>query len=187
MVARLDLVPGALVLDVASGTGSIATLLERLGCRVVALDRSREMLSHNGHRWLVEASAEQLPFPDACFDAVTFGYLIRYVADPVTCLRELVRVIRSGGTIGMVEFGRPSAGWRIPWLGYTRLVLPLAGRLIGSGWAEVGSFLGPSIDQFHRRLPGDGLARVWEQAGLVDIRSARKSLGGGLLMWASKP
>ncbi|MGH8875706.1 MAG: class I SAM-dependent methyltransferase, partial [Acidimicrobiia bacterium] len=74
-----------------------------------------------------------------------------------------------------------------PWLLYTRGVLPAAGRLIGPGWAEVGRFLGPSINDFHRRYPGDALHRCWQAAGLVEVRSAQPSLGGGLLMWGRKP
>ena len=51
--------------------------------------------------------AEALPFADASFDALTFTYLLRYVEDPAATLRELARVVKPGGRVGMVEFGVP--------------------------------------------------------------------------------
>ena len=187
MVAGLKLSPQARVLDVAAGTGAITRLLEARGARVIAFDQSIEMLgvARRHGATAVRGTAEHLPFPDASFDGLTFGYLLRYV-DPAPTMRELGRVLRPGGEIGMVEFGRPSGIWGPWWWVYTRLVLPIAGATIGSGWRKVGSFLGPSIDAFYREFPDDRLAQVWESAGLVDVRVARRSLGGGLIMWARK-
>jgi hypothetical protein len=73
------------------------------------------------------------------------------------------------------------------WKAYAQGLLPVAGRLIGSGWAEVGSFLGDDIDNFYRRYPQNVLIECWKSAGLIDVRSMRMSLGGGLVMWAAKP
>ena len=64
---------------------------------------------------LVEASADELPFPDASFDHLTFTYLLRYVDDPGATLAELARVVRPGGTIAMLEFGVPRGVWRPLW------------------------------------------------------------------------
>ncbi len=187
MVAKLRLPAGARVLDVAAGTGAITRLLEERGARVIAFDQSAEMLGIARQRGAtaVLGTAEQLPFPDGSFDAVTFGYLLRYV-DPAVALGELARVLRPGGEIGMVEFGRPNGFWRPFWWLYTRLVLPSAGAMIGSGWREVGSFLGPSIDRFYRLFPHRRLAEVWESAGFAEVQVARRSLGGGIIMWARK-
>ena len=189
MVARLGLREGARVLDVAAGTGAIARLVAERGCEVVMLDQSAEMLRHARSRGLpaVRASAERLPFPDRSFDALTFSYLLRYVADPLACMCELARVLRPGAPIGMVEFGRPRGAWGAAWLLYTRAMLPAAGTLIAPGWRHVGSFLGPSIDGLHRRFPGDELSALWRAAGLVEVRAVRRSLGGGLLMWGRRP
>jgi demethylmenaquinone methyltransferase/2-methoxy-6-polyprenyl-1,4-benzoquinol methylase len=190
MVSRLELPPKARVLDVAAGSGLITRALEERGHRVVSLDLSLAMLRTASERGAsaVLANAEALPFPDGSFDGVTFGYLLRYVRDPEDTLRELGRVVRPGGAMGMVEFGRPRGVWGPPWWLYTRGVLPAAGVLAGRGWRRVGSYLGPSIDAFHRRLPDDdALAAPWRSAGLVEVRVARRSLGGGLLMWARRP
>jgi len=188
LVARLDAAPGARVLDVAAGTGLISRLLEARSYEVVSLDVSAEMLSVARRRGAtaVLATAEQLPIPDRAFDALTFGYLLRYVPDPLAAMRELARVIRPGGTIGMVEFGRPRGPWRPLWWLFTRLALPTAGLIAGRGWSRVGRFLGPSIDAFADRYPDQALIALWESAGFTEVRLVRRSLGGGLLMWARR-
>ncbi len=189
MVEGLELRAGERLLDVACGTGSVTRLATARGCDVVALDQSAEMLAQARATRLsvVRATAERLPFPDASFDALTFTYLLRYVADPAACMRELVRALRPGGRIGMVEFGRPRGLSVPPWWLYTRFALPAAGALIGHGWRQVGGFLGPSINGFHRRFPPRELTALWTSAGLVDVRTERRSLGGGLLMWGRRP
>ena len=73
---------------------------------------------------LVEASADELPFADGEFHALTFTYLLRYVDDPAATLRELARVVRPGGTIAGLEFGLPQGPWRPLWELHVRGVLP---------------------------------------------------------------
>jgi demethylmenaquinone methyltransferase/2-methoxy-6-polyprenyl-1,4-benzoquinol methylase len=159
LVSRLDVGPQDTVLDVATGTGAVAReLLRTTGCSVVGLDRSPEMLAEARRRLpagvtLVEGRAEHLPFPDAAFNALTFTYLLRYVADPGATLRELARVVRPGGVIAGLEFGVPRGAWRPFWELYVRIGLPVAGRAISHGWAEVGDFLGPSIRRLYARYP----------------------------------
>ncbi len=188
MVDGLRLPPGFRVLDVAAGTGSITRLMQARGLDVVSLDQSPEMVQMARGRGAaaVLATAERLPFADATFDAVTFGYLLRYVDDVPGCLRELARVVRPGGAIGMVEFGRPRGVWGPAWWLYTRLLLPVAGAAIRSGWGEVGRFLGPSIDAFARAYPPDRLAAEWRSAGMEAVELRRMSLGGGLVMWGRR-
>jgi demethylmenaquinone methyltransferase/2-methoxy-6-polyprenyl-1,4-benzoquinol methylase len=185
MVEGLRLQTRASVLDVAAGTGSISRVLQHRGHRVTAVDLTREMIRHHPGSRRVLARAERLPFGDGTFDGLTFGYLLRYVDDPVASMAELVRVVRPGGVIGMVEFGLPSGLWRGPWNLYSSIVLPMAGRLIGAGWYRVGKFLRPSIEQFHRENPE--LDTIWRTAGLVEVRTRRLSLGGGLVMWGRRP
>ena len=188
MVDGLGLSPGSRVLDVAAGTGSITRLMESRGLDVTSVDQSPEMTEMAKRRSAatVLATAERLPFADGTFDGVTFGYLLRYVDDVSRGLRELVRIVRPGGVVGMVEFGRPTGVWRPGWWLYTRTLLPTAGAVIRSGWEEVGRFLGPSIDAFARRYPPDRLAAEWDAAGMEDVRFLRMSLGGGLVMWGRR-
>jgi demethylmenaquinone methyltransferase/2-methoxy-6-polyprenyl-1,4-benzoquinol methylase len=188
MIAQLAIEPGEVALDVAAGTGSITRLLQDRGADVVSLDQSHQMLVPAVRRGAtgVVATAERLPFDDAQFDVVTFGYLLRYVEDVAGAMAELTRVVRPGGRVGMVEFGRPSGVWLPLWRLYTRLVLPTAGLVAGEGWPEVGRFLGPNIEDFGGRFPPGRLARIWEDAGLSRVGFTRLSLGGGLVMWAKK-
>jgi demethylmenaquinone methyltransferase/2-methoxy-6-polyprenyl-1,4-benzoquinol methylase len=195
LVRSLPLGPGDRVLDVASGTGMVAAaLVRRTGCRATALDQSPQMLDGLRARLARDAAlaaaieplqgeAEALPFPDASFDALTFTYLLRYVEDPAATLRELARVVKPGGIVGMVEFGVPPrpvlrAAWRL----YTRLAMPALGRLLSRDWQEVGAFLGPSIEGFYARVPLTRLQALWEGAGLRDVRTRRMSCGAGIVM-----
>ncbi len=185
MVDGLLLPTGSKVLDVAAGTGSISRRLQRIGHQVTAVDLSGEMLGHHPGPDRVQARAEMLPFDGGIFDGLTFGYLLRYVEDPIACLTELARVVRPGGRLGMVEFGLPTGVWKGPWAIYAGAILPAAGRVISPGWYEVGRFLRGSIADFHSRYPDP--AFLWRQAGLLDVEVRRLSLGGGLVMWARKP
>lgn len=197
LVSRVSAKPGDTVLDVATGTAAVAIeLVRRTGCSVVAIDRSVEMLAAARRRIdaaglderirLVEGSAEQLPFDDRSFDALSFTYLLRYVEDPAATLRELARIVRPGGAVASLEFGVPRGLARAPWELYVRLGLPLAGRAISPGWAEVGRFLGPSIRGFYARHSQSRLLSLWREAGIEDVRARRMSLGGGVVTWGRR-
>jgi demethylmenaquinone methyltransferase/2-methoxy-6-polyprenyl-1,4-benzoquinol methylase len=195
LVSRVP-VAATRVLDVATGTAAVAIELARAvpGRTVVGVDQSREMLAAgrarvaraglDGHIELREGRAESLPFADGSFDALTFTYLLRYVDDPAATLRELARVVRSGGVIAMQEFGLPRGVWRAPWELYVRVGLPLAGAVVSPGWRDVGAFLGPSIRRFHERV---SVEDVWREAGIADVRLRRLSLGGGIVVWGVRP
>jgi demethylmenaquinone methyltransferase/2-methoxy-6-polyprenyl-1,4-benzoquinol methylase len=193
LVSCVEAGPEDTVLDVATGTGAVAReLVERLGCAVVGVDQSPDMLAVALARLaglprieLLEAGADELPFADGRFDALTFTYLLRYVDDPAATLRRLARVVRPGGTIAMLEFGLPRGPWRPLWELYVRVGLPAAGRLISPGWHEVGRFLGPSIRDFHARHPS--LPALFRAAGIVDVRERRLSVGGGVVVRGRAP
>ncbi len=198
LISRLEAGPDARVLDVATGTGAVALeLVRRYGCSVVGIDRSPEMLAVARRRVaahelganieLLEGRGEALPFADASFDALTVTYLLRYVDDRAATIRELVRVVRPGGTVASLEFGVPQArSARVLWELYVRLALPLAGRLLSPGWHEVGRFLGPSIRGYEARLPLERQLELWSEAGLEDLRARRLSLGGGVVVWGRR-
>ena len=192
LVSRVGASPNDTVLDVATGTGAVATELVRAyGCSVVGVDQSPEMLAEARRRIpervrLVEGDARRLPFADASFDGLTVTYLLRYVEDSAATLRELARVVRPGGTIASLEFGLPRRLARPLWEFYVRAGLPLVGRLISPGWAEVGRFLGPSIRGFWRRYPLERQLSLWGEAGIEDVRCRRLSLGGGIVLWGRR-
>jgi len=187
MVSRVP-ADGGTVLDVATGTGLVAKELLARGHRVTGLDQSPDMLAVARKRFgdrveLVEASATDIPFPDASFDHLTFTYLLRYVDDPGATLAELARVVRPGGTIASLEFCVPRGVWRPLWDLYVGVGLPAAGRVISRGWYEVGRFLGPSIRGFYEQWPLERQLELWREAGIVDVRARRMSLGGGVVIW----
>ncbi len=192
MIDAVDPGPGERILDVATGTGMVAFELAARGCEVVGLDQSEDMLAGARAKLaarpvltdrvrFVTGQAEQLPFADGEFDALTFTYLLRYVDDVGATMRELARVIRPGGRIGMVEFGVPGQPLlRWLWRAHTRAGLPLLGRLLSPAWLEVGRFLGPNIEEFYEREPD--LAGRWRAAGIEDVQVRRMSFGAGLVM-----
>jgi demethylmenaquinone methyltransferase/2-methoxy-6-polyprenyl-1,4-benzoquinol methylase len=142
--------------------------------------------SLSGRIELREGRAESLPFADGEFDALTFTYLLRYVGDVPATLRELVRVVRPGGMVAMLEFALPRGLWRPLWELYVRVGLPTAGALVSPGWRDVGGFLGPSIRGFWRDWPEPRLLDAWREAGLDDVEARRMSLGGGIVVWGRR-
>jgi demethylmenaquinone methyltransferase/2-methoxy-6-polyprenyl-1,4-benzoquinol methylase len=197
LVAGIAPRPDQRILDVATGTGLVASELVRQGAgEVVGLDQSEAMLSQarqqlNAQPELaarinyVVGEAERLPFADDEFDALSFTYLLRYVDDREATMRELARVVKPGGRIGMLEFGVPSQpALRALWRVHTRVGLPALGRVVSRSWYEVGRFLGPNIDEFHRAEPD--LPALWGRAGITDVQERRLSFGAGLVMWGVK-
>lgn len=189
LVSRLP--PGGHVLDVATGTGLVASELLRRGFEVTGVDQSPGMLEVARRRFgrsveLVQASAEDLPFEDGSFDHLTVTYLLRYVTDRQATMEELARVVRPGGVVASLEFGVPGGVARPLWNAYVDVGLPLAGRVLGRGWREVGDFLGPSIRTFWEESPLERQLGWWRDAGLTEVEARRLSLGGGVVMWGRR-
>ena len=199
MVSRLPPVDGV-ILDVAAGTAgvTVAHARRQQQARIVGIDLTPEMLRVGSRRVaaagvaarvaLLAGRGEQLPFPSATFDALTFTYLLRYVDDPAATLAELARVLKPGGVMASLEFCVPSGPlWGPSWWAYTRLALPVGGLLTGGpSWFRVGRFLGPNISAHYRRYPVDWTVSAWEKAGMTDVRTRLMSLGGGLIMWGTR-
>jgi demethylmenaquinone methyltransferase / 2-methoxy-6-polyprenyl-1,4-benzoquinol methylase len=200
--AAVDAVAGASptsVLDVATGPAGVALqLADRTGARVTGVDITAEMLRAGaanvarsrqvGRVQLLLGRAEQLPFADGTFDALTFTYLLRYVTSPAATLKELARVVKPGGVIASLEFHVPTGRvWHPLWLLYTRAVLPLAGYVLGGReWFDVGKFLGPSISGHYERYPVGWQVDAWHGAGVEDVHVRLMSVGGGLVMWGRR-
>ncbi len=193
LVSRMP--PEAIVLDVATGTASVALDLARTrGARVVGLDPSEPMLRRGARRVakaglgdriaLTLGRAERLPFPDAAFEALTFTYLLRYVDDPGATLVELARVVRPGGVMAALEFGVPeNRVWRAGWSLQTSLVLPAVGALASRAWRDAGRFLGRSVREFNLRYPPWRQAEMWREAGMRDVRVRPLTFGAGVVTW----
>jgi demethylmenaquinone methyltransferase/2-methoxy-6-polyprenyl-1,4-benzoquinol methylase len=187
------------VLDVATGTGGVAiALAAETEARITGIDISDAMLSRGRERvmradltgriTLEPGRAEALPFSSESFDAVSFTYLLRYVSDPAATVAELARVIRPGGHMASLDFYLPpSVAWRTAWRAYTRIVLPVAGVLLGGrAWWDVGRFLGPNIESHYGRWPLARIVEAWHAAGMTDVGYRVMSVGGGLVIWGTK-
>jgi demethylmenaquinone methyltransferase / 2-methoxy-6-polyprenyl-1,4-benzoquinol methylase len=168
--------PGNEVLDACCGTGDLAIAAARAGGCVTGLDFSERMLERARKKapelkW-VSGDLLELPFPDASFDAATVGFGVRNVEDLGGALRELRRVLRDGGQLGILEITRPrgllSPFYRLWFDG----VIPLLGKLLPGGSAY--TYLPASV----RRFPGpDDLCALVADAGFGGV-SYRKFAGG---------
>jgi demethylmenaquinone methyltransferase / 2-methoxy-6-polyprenyl-1,4-benzoquinol methylase len=165
-ITALALPPGALVLDLACGTGDFSRLAARQGYRVVGADLSAGMLAANREATpVVEADAAQLPFPDAAFDGVVCGYALRNFTDLAATLAESARVLRPGGRFAALEVDAPAsplvrAGYHV-W--FTRAV-PVIGAALSD--ADAYRYLPrsvaylPSAPELRRILGQNGYAAV---------------------------
>lgn len=198
LVSKTNAVPGSWTLDVAAGTQLVSReLAARKNVRVVALDQSEPMLRAGREpnrlaglddRILpVLGRAERLPFGEGAFDAVTFTYLLRYVEDPGATVGELARVIRPGGSIGMLEFHVPDAPLpRAGWWVHTRLVMPVLGTAVSPAWARTSAFLGPNVSRFVAEHPLEQWVRWFQAAGIRHVRTRSFLLGSAVVLWGVK-
>jgi demethylmenaquinone methyltransferase/2-methoxy-6-polyprenyl-1,4-benzoquinol methylase len=170
--------PGDRVLDACCGTGDLALASARIGGKVTGLDFSEPMLERARRKgpeleW-VRGDLLALPFDDASFDAATIGFGIRNVEDIAGALRELRRVLRAGGRLGILEITRPR-GVLAP---FYRLwfdgIVPLLGKVLPGGSAY--TYLPASV----RRFPGpEELAELMHAVGFADVRF--RLLAGGIV------
>ncbi len=170
--------PGDRVLDACCGTGDLALAARAHGADVVGLDFSERMLERAraksaGIEW-VRGDLLALPFEDASFDAVTVGFGIRNVDDLEAGLRELRRVLRAGGRIGILEITKPRGALAPFYRLWFDRVVPLLGKVLPGGAAY--TYLPASV----RRFPGpEELAALLESAGFSAVRF--KLFAGGIV------
>jgi demethylmenaquinone methyltransferase/2-methoxy-6-polyprenyl-1,4-benzoquinol methylase len=109
-VAALALPAGALVLDLACGTGDLSRLGVRQGYRVIGTDLSAGMLAANDRTApAVEADGRHLPFADATFNGLVCGYALRNFSDLPGTMAEAARVLRPGGRLAVLEVDKPAS------------------------------------------------------------------------------
>ena len=183
------LASGGRALDIAGGTGDLAAgLAAQVGSSglVILADINAAMLGLGRDRltdraWVsnvdyVQADAERLPFAEGSFECITIGFGLRNVTDKPAALREMRRVLSSGGQLLVLEFARPvmPALQRIYDI-YSFNVLPWLGRTV-TGDAESYRYLSESI----RRHPDqETLLEMMSTAGLGSCRY--HNLMGGIV------
>jgi demethylmenaquinone methyltransferase/2-methoxy-6-polyprenyl-1,4-benzoquinol methylase len=107
-VRDLALLPGSLVLDLASGTGDLCIDLQRVGLTPISMDLSFGMLA-NGRSSAPRAQADilRLPIPDSSVDGIICGFALRNLVDLDVFFAECARVIRPGGRVALLDVGVP--------------------------------------------------------------------------------
>ncbi len=174
--------PEARALDLCCGTGDLALALDAAGpARVVGADFCHPMLELAVGKLgagggagmpilLVEADALRLPFPDASFDLVAVAFGFRNLADYDAGLREMFRLLRPGGQVGLLEFSEPEG----PLFGrlyrfYFRRILPRLGGAI-SGDRAAYTYLPASVEQFPTP---EELAQWMREVGFTEVEFRR--------------
>ena len=174
-VRSLELSPGAVVADLASGTGDLCVELARQHLRPLSVDLSFGML-HADRSGAPRAQADilRLPFPDAALDGVTCGFALRNLVDLGVFFDELGRAVRPGGRIALLDVATPPNpvlrwGHRI----YFGRVVPLIGGVLSDPAAY--RYLPRSVA--YLPPPAEMLARL-RSAGFTTVQ--RRLLSGGI-------
>lgn len=140
------------VLDVACGTGDMVMELAKQGCHVTGIDISEEMLTIAKQKTATAnyqlGNAEALPFADGEFDAVTCAFGVRNFVHLEQGLHEMLRVLKSGGRMVILELATPDSVLVRPFYNiYTKHVIPWLGSRI-AGNREAYTYLPQSIERF---------------------------------------
>jgi len=199
--------PGSRALDLCCGTGDIAFGLARFGADVIALDFSPKMLeiaesrrrrysrapqpTHAYHPpsaacnpQFIQGDAQQIPFPDGTFDAVTVGYGLRNLASWESGLAEMQRVAKPGGRLVALDFGKPAnLLWRKVYFGHLRLSVPLIGWLFG-GSADAYAYILESLNHYPAQA---GVAEKMRQLKLANVRIINLLGGAMAINYGEKP
>ncbi|MGA2686098.1 MAG: bifunctional demethylmenaquinone methyltransferase/2-methoxy-6-polyprenyl-1,4-benzoquinol methylase UbiE [Verrucomicrobiota bacterium] len=187
---------GQRALDVCCGTGDIALALARGGAEVTGLDFSQAMLQIAETRRLkkpqsavanpkfMQGDAQQLPFPDNSFDAVTIGYGLRNLSSCETGLREMLRVARPGGRLVVLDFGKPpNALWRAIYFTHLKISVPLMGWLF-SGNADAYAYILESLKHYPAQ---QGVAEKMQDLNLSNVRVINLLGGAMAINYGEKP
>jgi demethylmenaquinone methyltransferase / 2-methoxy-6-polyprenyl-1,4-benzoquinol methylase len=184
--------PDARVLDLCCGTGDMTFAVQRQAgkssARILGVDFSHAMLQRAAQksagtmlRW-TEADALNLPFPDGQFHLVTSAFGFRNLADYDAGLREIVRILRTGGECGILDFGEPRGPIGNVYRFYFKRVLPLVGTMI-SGVRGPYAYLPESVERFPE--PAEMLARM-RTAGFSQVSWTPYTFGIAGVYWGRK-
>ena len=134
----------AVALDIATGTGELAFEMEREGasngvdfCLEMVESAMKKRAASNNASQVAFATGDAmaLPFPDATFDCIVNGFMLRNVADLDTTFRELCRVLKPGGRLVCLDLTRPRGPLRRFFDLYIATFVPLLGVVVGRKYA----------------------------------------------------
>ena len=182
-VAHVLARPDARVLDLCCGTGDLMLALQARAkgpvhgsdfCHPMLVEARRKVDQRRVRSQLFESDALSLPLADRSFDLVTIAFGFRNLTNYRHGLRELLRILRPGATVAILEFSTPpNAVFRRVYDFYSRAILPRIGGLI-SGSKDAYSYLPESV----RKFPGaEELADEMRAAGFSGVRFQRMTAG----------
>ena len=179
-------------LDVCCGTGDLIVRLAKGGGRVGGVDMNGAMLNVARRRLakrniaqsrLYQADALQLPFGDGQFDVVTIAYGLRNLADYKIGLQEIFRVLKPGGRLAILDFGKPPNRFlRGLYYQYLRWVLPVFGWLF-CGSASAYAYILDSLEKYPAQ---SGVKDMLDEIGFSSVNVANIMLGTMSLHIASR-
>lgn len=177
--------PGDHVLDCATGTGDLAIeFKKKVGSRgyVLGTDFCEPMIEKAPEKAKSQkvsvdfevADAMNLPYDDNKFDVASIAFGIRNVDDPVVALREMARVVKSGGRVVVLEFGQPKGILKYPYELYSQHIMPAIGGWI-SGNREAYTYLPETSAAFPA---GERFLKLMDETKSFDQQRAVKLTGG---------
>ncbi len=186
------------ILDVCTGTGDLAFAYDRAAkatVPIVGVDFCHEMLVRaakkattagtNDRVQFIESDAQALPFASNTFQLASIAFGLRNITDPDQGLAEIVRVVKPGGRVAVLEFSRPRHwlfGRLYQW--YFRYVLPLIGQLISRNRESAYRYLPESVLKFPDY---EALAAKLTNAGLTNVKFEPLTFGIATLYVGTKP
>ncbi|MCF8056051.1 MAG: bifunctional demethylmenaquinone methyltransferase/2-methoxy-6-polyprenyl-1,4-benzoquinol methylase UbiE [Desulfocapsa sp.] len=178
------------VLDLATGTGDIASLMEKqfpkghhLGAdfSLNMLREAQKRFSNQAIDWQA-SDANYLPYKDNSFESVTFGYLLRNVDDSLQVLKEIHRVLRPGGRVVCLDTTPPEKNILYPFIRfYFRFGIPLLGRFIASDEAAYSYLTGSTMDFYKAKE----LAGIFQEAGFDQVGYKKFMMGTIGIHWGT--
>ncbi len=183
--------PRPKILDVGCGTADLSLVFSKFGpvigcdfCQAMLRVGARKVRDKAGNALvsLLGADALALPFAANAFDVVVSAFVLRNLSDIELGLREMRRVLRSGGVMGILDFGMPSipllaALYRI----YFLRILPKVGKII-SGVDGPYRYLPASVQAFP---PVEELKKAIERTGFVNVEYKMLTAGVAILLIGS--
>jgi len=176
LINRFNEQNNLLVVDLAGGTGDIASGIAKRNHQVVIIDPSVEMMQAGQKKHQLACIAgvgEQLPIPDNSVDAVTISFGIRNTTDMQAALKDIYRVLKPQGVFYCLEFSKPAALIRPFYNLYNRFVIPRLGALV-AGQPAAYQYLIESIQRFPDQQE---MKRLFEQVGFEQVGIHNLSFG----------
>jgi demethylmenaquinone methyltransferase/2-methoxy-6-polyprenyl-1,4-benzoquinol methylase len=188
LIQLADVHPGMQALDLCCGTGDVAFALAGAGAKVTGADFSEPMLEVARKRFesrrnrreeiltFIQADALHLPLPANNFDIVTIAYGLRNLADFRAGLLEMLRVLKPGGKLLILDFGKPDfAPWRAAYFTYLKLFVPVFGKIF-CGNSATHAYILESLKKYPAQK---GIAALLNELGCRDVEI--ENLLGGVM------